>query len=52
MQLMKQNGIQVNNNNNSNSADRLSTQQHSPKWAETQARGMFVKKKTGLCENC
>lgn len=38
MQLMKQNGIQV-NNNNSNSAERLSTQQHSPKRAASQARG-------------
>ncbi|XP_028453726.1 neurabin-1 isoform X1 [Perca flavescens] len=37
MQLMKQNGIQV-NNNNSNSAERLSTQQHSPKRAAAQAR--------------
>ncbi|XP_068603054.1 neurabin-1-like [Brachionichthys hirsutus] len=30
MQLMKQNGIQVNSNNNSNGAERLSPQQHSP----------------------
>ncbi|XP_034748173.1 neurabin-1 isoform X8 [Etheostoma cragini] len=37
MQLMKQNGIQV-NNNNSNSAERLSAQQYSPKRAATQAR--------------
>lgn len=44
MQLMKQNGIQV-NNNNSNSAERLSAlqqQQHSPKSAAVQARGAFV----------
>lgn len=41
MQLMKQNGIQV-NNNNSNSAERLSAQQHSPKRAAAQARGAFV----------
>nr|XP_046272695.1 neurabin-1 isoform X3 [Scatophagus argus] len=39
MQLMKQNGIQV-NNNNSNSAERLSTQQHSPKRAAAQARDL------------
>ncbi|KAM9340088.1 neurabin-1 [Symphorus nematophorus] len=39
MQLMKQNGIQV-NNNNSNSAERLSAQQHSPKRAATQARDL------------
>uniref|UniRef100_A0A1A8K5N8 Neurabin-1 n=1 Tax=Nothobranchius kuhntae TaxID=321403 RepID=A0A1A8K5N8_NOTKU len=32
MQLMKQNGIQV-NNNNSNSSERLSVQQHSPSRA-------------------
>ncbi|PWA15283.1 hypothetical protein CCH79_00008457, partial [Gambusia affinis] len=32
MQLMKQNGIQV-NNNNSNSSERLSAQQHSPSGA-------------------
>ncbi|XP_067359755.1 neurabin-1 isoform X2 [Channa argus] len=38
MQLMKQNGIQV-NNNNSNSAERLSTQQHSPNRAAAPARG-------------
>ncbi|XP_035848991.1 neurabin-1 isoform X9 [Sander lucioperca] len=37
MQLMKQNGIQV-NNNNSNSAERLSAQQHSPKRAAAQPR--------------
>ncbi|XP_032391655.1 neurabin-1 isoform X6 [Etheostoma spectabile] len=37
MQLMKQNGIQV-NNNNSNSAERLSAQQYSPKRAAAQAR--------------
>ncbi|XP_038550669.1 neurabin-1-like isoform X1 [Micropterus salmoides] len=36
MQLMKQNGIQV-NNNNSNSAERLSVPQHSPKRAAAQA---------------
>lgn len=41
MQLMKQNGIQV-NNNNSNSAERLSAQQNSPKRAAAQARGLFV----------
>ncbi|XP_068567160.1 neurabin-1 isoform X1 [Cebidichthys violaceus] len=40
MQLMKQNGIQVNNNNNSNSAERLSAQQHSPKRAAAQARDL------------
>ncbi|XP_059206814.1 neurabin-1 [Centropristis striata] len=39
MQLMKQNGIQV-NNNNSNSAERLSAQQHSPKRAAAQARDL------------
>ncbi|XP_076611034.1 neurabin-1 isoform X1 [Chaetodon auriga] len=39
MQLMKQNGIQV-NNNNSNSAERLSAQQHSPKRAAVQARDL------------
>ncbi|XP_030002674.1 neurabin-1 isoform X2 [Sphaeramia orbicularis] len=39
MQLMKQNGIQV-NNNNSNSAERLSAQQHSPSRAAAQAREM------------
>uniref|UniRef100_A0A3P8TQI3 Neurabin-1 n=1 Tax=Amphiprion percula TaxID=161767 RepID=A0A3P8TQI3_AMPPE len=37
MQLMKQNGIQV-NNNNSNSSERLSAQQYSPNRAATQAR--------------
>ncbi|KAK2830244.1 hypothetical protein Q5P01_018175 [Channa striata] len=37
MQLMKQNGIQV-NNNNSNSAERLSAQQHSPNRATASAR--------------
>ncbi len=42
MQLMKQNGIQV-NNNNSNSAERLSAQQYSPKRAAAQARGLFVR---------
>ncbi|XP_068432076.1 neurabin-1 isoform X2 [Clinocottus analis] len=39
MQLMKQNGIQV-NNNNSNSAERLGAQQHSPKRAVAQARDL------------
>ncbi|XP_070702925.1 neurabin-1 isoform X2 [Pempheris klunzingeri] len=39
MQLMKQNGIQV-NNNNSNSAERLNAQQHSPKWAPAHARDL------------
>ncbi|XP_062292010.1 neurabin-1 [Scomber scombrus] len=39
MQLMKQNGIQV-NNNNSNSAERLSAQQHSPNIAAAQARDL------------
>ncbi|XP_060915818.1 neurabin-1 isoform X3 [Labrus mixtus] len=39
MQLMKQNGIQV-NNNNSNSAERLSAQQNSPKRAAVQARDL------------
>ncbi|XP_040909875.1 neurabin-1 isoform X2 [Toxotes jaculatrix] len=39
MQLMKQNGIQV-NNNNSNSAERLSAQQHSPVRAAAQARDL------------
>ncbi|XP_041664989.1 neurabin-1 isoform X3 [Cheilinus undulatus] len=39
MQLMKQNGIQV-NNNNSNSAERLSAQQNSPKRAAAQARDL------------
>ncbi|XP_014852877.1 PREDICTED: neurabin-1 isoform X1 [Poecilia mexicana] len=37
MQLMKQNGIQV-NNNNSNSSERLSAQQHSPSGAAAQPR--------------
>ncbi|XP_074470099.1 neurabin-1 isoform X1 [Sebastes fasciatus] len=39
MQLMKQNGIQV-NNNNSNSAERLGAQQLSPKRAAAQARDL------------
>uniref|UniRef100_UPI0037E9178A neurabin-1 n=1 Tax=Semicossyphus pulcher TaxID=241346 RepID=UPI0037E9178A len=39
MQLMKQNGIQV-NNNNSNSAERLSAQQNSPKRAAAQTRDL------------
>ncbi|XP_069031779.1 neurabin-1 isoform X1 [Embiotoca jacksoni] len=39
MQLMKQNGIQV-NNNNSNSSERLSAQQHSPNRAAAQARDL------------
>ncbi|KAM4538816.1 neurabin-1 isoform 2-T3 [Odontesthes bonariensis] len=39
MQLMKQNGIQV-NNNNSNSSERLSGQQYSPNRATTQARDL------------
>ncbi|CAJ1083896.1 neurabin-1 [Xyrichtys novacula] len=39
MQLMKQNGIQV-NNNNSNSAERLSAQQNSPRRAAAQARDL------------
>ncbi|XP_054461903.1 neurabin-1 [Anoplopoma fimbria] len=39
MMLMKQNGIQV-NNNNSNSAERLSAQQQSPKRAAAQARDL------------
>ncbi|XP_044190768.1 neurabin-1 isoform X1 [Thunnus albacares] len=39
MQLMKQNGIQV-NNNNSNSAERLSAQQHNPNKAAAQARDL------------
>ncbi|XP_074542419.1 neurabin-1 isoform X2 [Halichoeres trimaculatus] len=39
MQLMKQNGIQV-NNNNSNSAERLSAQQNSPKRVAAQARDL------------
>ncbi|XP_028284278.1 neurabin-1 isoform X2 [Parambassis ranga] len=39
MQLMKQNGIQV-NNNNSNSSERLSAQQQSPSRAATQARDL------------
>ncbi|XP_039977193.1 neurabin-1 isoform X2 [Xiphias gladius] len=39
MQLMKQNGIQV-NNNNSNSAERFSAQQHSPVRAAAQARDL------------
>ncbi|XP_071356256.1 neurabin-1 isoform X2 [Trachinotus anak] len=39
MQLMKQNGIQV-NNNNSNSAERLSAQQHSPVRAAAPARDL------------
>lgn len=38
---MKQNGIQV-NNNNSSSSERLSAQQHSPSRAATQARGLFM----------
>ncbi|KAM6903910.1 neurabin-1 [Lycodopsis pacificus] len=40
MQLMKQNGIQVNNNNNSNSAERLGALQHSPSRAAAQARDL------------
>uniref|UniRef100_A0A3B3U4A3 Uncharacterized protein n=1 Tax=Poecilia latipinna TaxID=48699 RepID=A0A3B3U4A3_9TELE len=40
MQLMKQNGIQV-NNNNSNSSERLSAQQHSPSGAAAQPRGLY-----------
>ncbi|XP_047461259.1 neurabin-1 isoform X3 [Mugil cephalus] len=39
MQLMKQNGIQV-NNNNSNSSERLSAQQRSPNRAAAQARDL------------
>ncbi|XP_008287504.1 neurabin-1 isoform X2 [Stegastes partitus] len=39
MQLMKQNGIQV-NNNNSNSSERLSAQQCSPNRAAMQARDL------------
>ncbi|XP_060948225.1 neurabin-1 [Limanda limanda] len=39
MQLMKQNGIQV-NNNNSNSAERLNAQQHSPVRAAAQLRDL------------
>ncbi|XP_051810985.1 neurabin-1 isoform X3 [Acanthochromis polyacanthus] len=39
MQLMKQNGIQV-NNNNSNSSERLSAQQYSPSRAAMQARDL------------
>ncbi|XP_076005972.1 neurabin-1 isoform X2 [Genypterus blacodes] len=39
MQLMKQNGIQV-NNNNSNSTERLSAQQHSPARAAPQTRDL------------
>ncbi|KAG7500549.1 hypothetical protein JOB18_022496 [Solea senegalensis] len=42
MQLMKQNGIQVNNNNNSNSAERLSAQQRGPICAAAQARGLVL----------
>ncbi|KAG7500551.1 neurabin-1 isoform X1 [Solea senegalensis] len=42
MQLMKQNGIQVNNNNNSNSAERLSAQQRGPICAAAQARAHRV----------
>lgn len=38
-QLMKQNGIQV-NNNNSNSTERLNAQQQSPRRAALQTRGM------------
>uniref|UniRef100_A0A8C5HTD5 Neurabin-1 n=1 Tax=Gouania willdenowi TaxID=441366 RepID=A0A8C5HTD5_GOUWI len=41
MQLMKQNGIQV-NNNNSNSSERLSLQQHSPNRAATQCKGLCI----------
>ncbi|KAM9738245.1 neurabin-1 isoform 2-T4 [Menidia menidia] len=40
MQLMKQNGIQV-NNNNSNSSERHSGQQHSPSRALTHARDLM-----------
>lgn len=50
MQLMKQNGIQV-NNNNSNSAERLSAQQHSPKRVVAQARGVCVCEGTALCQD-
>ncbi|XP_069373019.1 neurabin-1 isoform X2 [Paralichthys olivaceus] len=39
MQLMKQNGIQV-NNNNSNNAERLNAQQHSPVRAAAQLRDL------------
>ncbi|XP_068189860.1 neurabin-1 isoform X2 [Antennarius striatus] len=39
MQLMKQNGIQV-NNNNSNSAERLTSQQHSPAKAAAPVRDL------------
>ncbi|XP_029022922.1 neurabin-1 isoform X2 [Betta splendens] len=39
MQLMKQNGIQV-NNNNSNSSDRLRARQHSPDRAAAQGRDL------------
>ncbi|XP_026155870.1 neurabin-1 isoform X3 [Mastacembelus armatus] len=39
MQLMKQNGLQV-NNNNSNSAERLGAQQRSPNRAPAQARDL------------
>lgn len=42
MQLMKQNGIQV-NNNNSNSSERLSAQQFGPSGAAAQPRGVFFR---------
>ncbi|TKS88555.1 Neurabin-1 Neurabin-I [Collichthys lucidus] len=50
MQLMKQNGIQV-NNNNSNSAERPSAQQHSPKRAAAQARGVKKKSHRGVARD-
>ncbi|KAM6900025.1 neurabin-1 [Xenentodon cancila] len=40
MQLMKQNGIQV-NNNNSNSSERLNAQLHSPNRASTQVKDVM-----------
>uniref|UniRef100_A0A096LTS1 Neurabin-1 n=1 Tax=Poecilia formosa TaxID=48698 RepID=A0A096LTS1_POEFO len=63
MQLMKQNGIQV-NNNNSNSSERLSAQQHSPSaqqegvqirgtsgdenWQEHRSKGAYINKKLDM----
>lgn len=41
MQLMKQNNIQV-NNNNSNSAESLHALPHSPTGAAAQGRGQFA----------
>lgn len=49
MQLMKQNGLQV-NNNNSNSTERLHAQQQSPQRAAVHGRGEALAH--GLPFNC